>query len=72
MKALVVLLVGLVLGYVIATKVSDSQQETFIKSHEIFCKECCWKWSPTMKDGDEIDIIYTCSKDKDRLWRKVK
>lgn len=59
------------IGFGVAAIMNVSKQRAFDDTHEVFCKECCWSWSPTMKDGGEIDIIYTCSKNKERLWRKI-
>lgn len=69
------ILVGLITGYLIFKIVIIPQQESFNEeresfnkeresfneTHEVFCKDCCWKH----------DYIYTCTKEKAKLWRRV-
>ena len=59
------------IGYGISSVENLSRRKVFNQTHEVFCKECCWSWSPTMKDKGEVNIIYTCSKDKEQLWKRV-
>ncbi len=34
------------------------------KNNHVFCKECCWK------NNFRSRTVYTCTEDRDQLWKK--
>jgi hypothetical protein len=60
--ALTFLLIGLATGLSLSFLIADHQRDTFIKSHEVFCSDCCWK----------TEYFYTCTKEKNELWKRIK
>ena len=49
------------IGYGISSVENLSRRKVFNQTHEVFCKDCCWKH----------EDIYTCTKKKEQLWKKV-